>query len=87
MAGSGFVVSKDGDWLLTNAHVVRGCQLIRVGGEDIASRTVIDEGNDLALVKVDDPIGKPLPISAPSRASARTSWRSAIPCARSSRTR
>lgn len=61
MAGSGFVVSQDG-WLMTNAHVVAGCEVVRVGAAQVAQRTIIDEGSDLALVKVAEVTGSPLPI-------------------------
>ncbi|UIJ71392.1 serine protease [Aurantimonas sp. HBX-1] len=62
MAGSGFVVSRDG-WLLTNAHVVNACTKVLVGQSDVVSRTIIDPTNDLALIKVDRAIGEPLEIS------------------------
>ncbi|MCE7029867.1 serine protease [Jiella avicenniae] len=62
MAGSGFVVA-DG-WLLTNAHVVRGCRKVEVGENVSTSDIRIDDGNDLALVHVDSSLGKPLAISA-----------------------
>ncbi|MBP0615176.1 trypsin-like peptidase domain-containing protein [Jiella mangrovi] len=62
MAGSGFVVS-DG-WLLTNAHVVRGCRKVEVGNNIPASEVRIDSSNDLALVHVGQSLGSPLAISA-----------------------
>lgn len=62
MAGSGFVVA-DG-WLLTNAHVVRGCRKVEVGEKISASEVRIDDGNDLALVHVASSLGTPLAISA-----------------------
>ncbi|MBO0902372.1 serine protease [Jiella sonneratiae] len=62
MAGSGFVVA-DG-WLLTNAHVVRGCRKVEVGANVPASEIRIDADNDLALVHVNSSIGTPLAISA-----------------------
>ncbi|WP_062222879.1 serine protease [Aureimonas sp. D3] len=60
-SGTGFVVSKDG-WLLTNAHVAKSCKTVLVGDLGAASKVVVDEGHDLALLKVDAPVGKPLPI-------------------------
>lgn len=63
MAGTGFVVSRDG-WLLTNAHVVRSCRTVLVGDLGAASRTIFDSENDLALIKVDAALGEPLEISA-----------------------
>lgn len=50
-SGTGFAVSSDG-WLLTNAHVVEGCQRIEVKGVGDASDPRIDATNDLALLKV-----------------------------------
>ncbi|HDZ71410.1 MAG TPA: trypsin-like serine protease [Aurantimonas coralicida] len=63
MAGTGFVVSRDG-WLLTNAHVVKACRTVLVGDLGAASQTIIDTDNDLALIKVDGALGEPLEISA-----------------------
>jgi serine protease Do len=63
MAGSGFVVSRDG-WLLTNAHVVDACTTVLVGESDVVSQTVVDRENDLALIKVDRALGEPLEIAA-----------------------
>ena len=67
MAGSGFVVSRDG-WLLTNAHVVKACKSVVVGNGNIATQTVFDPDHDLALVKVSarqaSALGTPLAISA-----------------------
>ncbi|MCO6403604.1 trypsin-like serine protease [Aurantimonas endophytica] len=62
MAGSGFLVSRDG-WLLTNAHVVNACTTVLVGQSDVVSQTIIDPANDLALIKVDRALGEPLEIS------------------------
>lgn len=62
MAGSGFVVSSDG-WLLTNAHVVRACTSVLVGEQQVATKTILDTDNDLALVKVDGVVGEPLTMS------------------------
>jgi len=53
-SGTGFAVTADG-WLLTNAHVVQGCQRIEVKGKGEASDPRIDVTNDLALVKVNAP--------------------------------
>ena len=60
-SGSGFVVSQDG-WVLTNAHVARSCRSVAVGSFGTASRVVIDDDNDLALLKVDADLGRPLPL-------------------------
>ncbi|WP_279478941.1 serine protease [Aureimonas sp. SK2] len=62
-SGTGFVVSKDG-WLLTNAHVAKACKTVLVGDLGAASQVVVDEDHDLALLKVDAKVGKPLPIVA-----------------------
>ncbi|MCV9942738.1 MULTISPECIES: trypsin-like peptidase domain-containing protein [unclassified Rhizobium] len=50
-SGTGFTVIGDG-WLMTNAHVVQGCERIEVKGKGDASDPRIDATNDLALVKV-----------------------------------
>jgi serine protease Do len=62
-SGTGFVVSKDG-WILTNAHVAKACKTVLVGELGAASKVVVDENQDLALLKVDAKVGKPLPIVA-----------------------
>lgn len=62
-SGTGFVVSKDG-WLLTNAHVAKSCKTVLVGDLGAATKVVVDEDHDLALVKVDAAVGQPLPIVA-----------------------
>ena len=62
MAGSGFAVSQDG-WVLTNAHVVKACQSVLVSGHGRAVDKVVDEANDLALVKVSGRFEKPLRVS------------------------
>ncbi|PDT46658.1 serine protease [Sinorhizobium fredii] len=50
-SGTGFAVATDG-WLMTNAHVVEGCERIEVKGRGIASDPRIDVANDLALIKI-----------------------------------
>ncbi|WYL53549.1 trypsin-like peptidase domain-containing protein [Aminobacter sp. P9b] len=50
-SGTGFAVTSDG-WLLTNAHVVEGCQRIEVKGVGDASDPRIDATHNLALLKV-----------------------------------
>ncbi|MGO6694946.1 trypsin-like peptidase domain-containing protein [Rhizobium johnstonii] len=50
-SGTGFAVTSDG-WLLTNAHVVEGCQRIEVKGKGDASDPRVDATNDLALLKI-----------------------------------
>ncbi|RIY02826.1 serine protease [Aureimonas flava] len=62
-SGTGFVVSRDG-WLLTNAHVAKACKTVLVGDLGAASQVVVDEDHDLALLKLDGKVGKPLPIVA-----------------------
>jgi len=62
-SGTGFVVSKDG-WLLTNAHVAKSCKTVLVGDLGEASEVVVDEDHDLALIKIDAALGKPLAIVA-----------------------
>lgn len=53
IAGTAFFVSSTGD-AITNAHVVRGCKRIEIDGADAAAtKTVIDERMDLALLKFD----------------------------------
>ncbi|MFW8588848.1 trypsin-like peptidase domain-containing protein [Rhizobium beringeri] len=48
-------------WLLTNAHVVKGCSRVEVKGKGDATDTRVDEINDLAVIKISsqDPL-KPL---------------------------
>jgi serine protease Do len=53
--GTGFRVSGEGDYL-TNAHVVEGCKVIKVG--DLAATVAAtDESFDLALLHVDGEAG------------------------------
>ncbi|QOG08072.1 trypsin-like peptidase domain-containing protein [Aureimonas sp. OT7] len=59
-SGSGFVVSNG--WVLTNAHVARTCRSVAVGSFGTASKVVVDDENDLALLKVDADLGRPLPL-------------------------
>lgn len=54
-SGSGFAVSNDG-WILTNAHVVKGCQRIEVSNMGKGQDIRIDTNNDLALLKLPDGI-------------------------------
>jgi serine protease Do len=61
--GSGFIIHRDG-WVLTNAHVVEGAQVVEVdmgGGEPRLTARVVgaDSESDVALLKVD--ARKPLP--------------------------
>ncbi len=61
-SGTGFVVSSDG-WLMTNAHVANACKTVLVGEFGAASQVLVDEENDLALVKIDGAdLGEPLAI-------------------------
>ena len=59
--GSGFVVSRERGYVLTNKHVVRGCSevKVRVGGSDARTATVraVDRDDDLALVETRLPSG------------------------------
>lgn len=48
-SGTGFVISHDGE-ILTNAHVIRGCGAIEVGGVGVATVLAVDERRDLALL-------------------------------------
>jgi S1-C subfamily serine protease len=50
-AGSGFMVSNDG-FLLTNYHVVKGCEALEVRNWGPATVREIDPTTDLALLKV-----------------------------------
>jgi S1-C subfamily serine protease len=55
-AGTGFVINNEGN-LVTNAHVVRGCQSISVvtpRGEKPASLVGVDAEHDLAVLKISD---------------------------------
>nr|WP_232365631.1 trypsin-like peptidase domain-containing protein [Ciceribacter naphthalenivorans] len=50
-SGTGFAITADG-WLMTNAHVVDGCDRVEVKGRGVATDPRIDATNDLALIKV-----------------------------------
>lgn len=61
-SGTGFVVSSNA--ILTNAHVIQGCEKVVVGIFGEARRTIADQANDLALVFVEEiSLPPPLPIS------------------------
>jgi len=63
-SGTGFFVSKDGH-IITNAHVVRGCQAINIDGSVTNSATIVavDSEKDLAILR----IPQPSPMVAPLR--------------------
>lgn len=50
-SGTGFAVTSDG-WLITNAHVIEGCERIEVKGNGLVGDTKVDAANDLALIKI-----------------------------------
>ena len=60
-SGSGFVVSRERGYVLTNKHVVRGCAAVKVrmaGGESRAATVrALDPDDDLALVETRLPQG------------------------------
>lgn len=60
-SGSGFVVSREGGFVLTNKHVVRGCAQVKVradGGKPrSAAVQAFDPDDDLALLRVALPNG------------------------------
>jgi S1-C subfamily serine protease len=60
-SGTGFVVSRDAGFVLTNKHVVRACGQVRVrvdGGKSrLATVEAIDADDDLALLHVSLPPG------------------------------
>lgn len=65
-AGSGFTISPNGH-VLTNQHVVDGCQLVTVhvaSGPKKAQVQSTDDTNDLALLKVSLEDGTALPLSS-----------------------
>jgi S1-C subfamily serine protease len=56
--GSGFLVSRAGDFL-TNNHVIDGCREVRAirGAKSVTARvTAIDASADLAIVRLPDPV-------------------------------
>jgi S1-C subfamily serine protease len=61
--GSGFVVDSDG-LIVTNYHVIEGARSVAVrfkqGDRRDAEVVAVDEGNDLAVLKVDLPAGVPV---------------------------
>lgn len=65
--GSGFLISPDG-YLLTNAHVVGQAKYVKVrwsdGSESLGEVIRSDNGRDVALIKSDSIIGKPISIRA-----------------------
>ena len=60
-SGSGFVVSREGGFVLTNKHVVRGCAQVKVRVDGGKPRNAIvqafDPDDDLALLRVALPNG------------------------------
>lgn len=50
-SGTGFAVTSDG-WILTNAHVIDGCERVDVKGVGTVSASRVDAVNDLALIQV-----------------------------------
>jgi S1-C subfamily serine protease len=51
--GTGFAITAD-TWILTNAHVVKGCTIVDIGAFGSSTDILRDEGNDLALVRLRD---------------------------------
>ncbi len=64
--GSGFVVSKDG-YVFTNAHVVEGADIVRVGFASrktyLAQVVGVDKKTDVAVLKIDAPKGELWPLA------------------------
>lgn len=60
-SGSGFVVSRERGFVLTNKHVVRGCSnvKVRISGSESRPATVraLDADDDLALIETKLPLG------------------------------
>jgi S1-C subfamily serine protease len=60
-SGSGFVVSREGGFVLTNKHVVRGCAQVKVRVDGGKPRSAVvqafDPDDDLALLRVALPNG------------------------------
>lgn len=86
--GSGFAIHPEG-WVLTAAHVVRGCPRINVVGIGTAEEVVADQKLDIALLKVSQPLAHWLAFSInaePGDAvtvsrlqAAGTQWQRAMP--------
>jgi serine protease Do len=79
-AGSGFIINADGT-ILTNSHVVRGADEIKVrlhdGREFIARDVKMDPRTDVAIMKIDAPDLKPIRLGD-SRAVEVGDWVLAI---------
>ena len=68
--GSGVVVSREGD-ILTNDHVIKGCQKIRILPQSMDAKVMAkDAKNDLALLRLDTSAGA---VSTMSPARLRSS--------------
>jgi S1-C subfamily serine protease len=63
--GSAFVVSREGH-LLTNNHVVSGCELVAIAGYGPATVVGRDSGNDLALIRASTSGLEPLKFASKS---------------------
>lgn len=60
-SGTGFVINSDG-WLVTNAHVIEGCDRVNISGAGDIGERFVDSQNDLAVVRVSSLASNSAPI-------------------------
>src|SRR3984893_6340670 len=58
-SGTGFAVGN-GNYVLTNFHVVDGCKSVRIANDGTGLIKILDRQNDVAVIQPDRPIDRPL---------------------------